>query len=76
MIQQGMMWLDDTVGRSTADKIARAVVRYAQKFGHEANVCYVHPDMIAGYVARVGIQVLPAKHVMPNYFWLGVEVAK
>lgn len=76
MIQQGLLWFDDTVGRSTADKVARAARRYQQKYGHAPNVCYAHPSTPDVGIDTAGIHVSPLKSVLPMHFWLGVEVDK
>ena len=81
MIQEGLLWFDDSPTRATADKIGNAVARYRQKYGHNPDVCYVHPAHLApeghpGDNEQVsladGVKVLPAKSVLPNHFWLGV----
>jgi hypothetical protein len=75
MIQQGLLWFDDTPTRATADKIARAVARYNQKYGHKPDVCYVHPSLLpVGETVPIdGVQILTSHGVLPNHFWLGVQ---
>jgi hypothetical protein len=74
VIQEGLLWFDDSPTRAMADKIGNAVRRYHQKYGHNPDVCYVHPAHLnEGHVSLAdGIQVLPAKSVLPHHFWLGV----
>ncbi len=73
MIQEGLLWYDDDPGRATSDKVARAVQRYEQKFGHSPDVCYVHPAQLKERELNVGtVKVLPAQVVLPHHFWLGV----
>ena len=47
MIQEGLLWFDDHPTRPVRDKIERAVQRYQQKYGHNPDVCYVHPAQLA-----------------------------
>ena len=77
MIQQGLLWFDDTPTRATSDKIAHAVARYRQKYGHAPDVCYVHPAHLnEGEVSLAdGVKVLAAKSVLPNHFWLGIQAS-
>lgn len=73
MIQEGLLWFDDDPVRATGDKIARAVQRYQQKYGHTPDVCYVHPGQIKERELNVGsVKVLPAQTVLPHHFWLGI----
>ena len=75
MIQEGLLWFDDSPNRAVTDKIERAVQRYQQKYGHHPDVCYVHPvHLKEGEVSLAeGVKVLPAKSVLPHHFWLGIE---
>ena len=74
MIQEGLLWFDDSPTRATADKIGNAVARYRQKYGHSPDVCYVHPDTLGTALSSVvdNVKVLAAKSVLPCHFWLGV----
>ena len=75
MIQEGLLWFDDSPTRATADKIAIAVARYRQKYGHSPDVCYVNPACLGPSDTSDGaaVQVLAAKSVLPNHFWLGIH---
>lgn len=75
MIQEGLLWFDDSPTRATADKITRAIVRYRQKYGHNPDICYVNPACLAPSDMSEGaaVQVLAAKSVLPYHFWLGVH---
>ena len=75
MIQEGLLWFDDSPTRATADKIGNAVARYRQKYGHKPDVCYVHPAHLnEGEMSLAdGVKVLAAKSVLPNHFWLGIQ---
>jgi hypothetical protein len=75
MIQEGLLWFDDSPSRAVTEKIERAVQRYQQKYGHHPDVCYVHPAHLKEGEVSVaeGIKVLPAKSVLPHHFWLGTQ---
>ena len=74
MLQEGLLWFDDDPKRSVLDKIARAVQRYQQKYGHSPDVCYANPaDLKDGDAKASGVRVLPAKTVLPHHFWIAVE---
>ena len=79
MIQEGLLWFDDSQKRSLADKVTQAAQRYQQKYGRAPNVCYVHPQQpgMAEGLTVAGVRVLPFKGILPNNFWLGIlpEVA-
>lgn len=80
MIQEGLLWFDDSPSRAVTEKIERAMQRYQQKYGHQPDVCYIHPAHLkegeasaADALSATGVKVLPAKSVLPHHFWLGVE---
>ena len=75
MIQQGLMWFDDTPNRSLEDKIALAVQRYQIKYSHAPDICYVRPSIIglAALPIVASVRVMSAKMVLPMHFWLGVD---
>jgi hypothetical protein len=81
MIQDGMLWYDDDPRRALADKVRLAVERYAQKYGHAPEVCYVLDEPgIGAQIEAAGkfaedVKVLPAKSVLRWHFWLGMQVA-
>ena len=76
MVQDGLLWFDDNPTRPVGDKIERAVQRYQQKYGHNPDVCYVHPGQVPERELSVGpVKVLPAQTVLPHHFWLGVTLA-
>jgi len=74
MLQEGLLWFDDDPVRPVGDKVARAIQRYRQKYGHNPNVCYVHPAHLreGGAESADGVKVLPAKSILPHHFWLGM----
>lgn len=75
MIQEGLLWFDDDPARSIADKVSRAVQRYQQKYGHNPDVCYVHPGQMPEHELSVGpVKVLTAPTVLLHHFWLCVTL--
>jgi len=75
MVQEGLLWFDDSPTRPVSDKIERAVQRYQQKYGHNPDVCYVHPAQLkeGDLSLAEDVKVLPAKSVLPHHFWLGIQ---
>lgn len=74
-MKQGLLWFDNDSKRSLEDKIAQAVERYVQKFGHEPNVCYVNPQMLAEQKAAASskqVRLATAHNILLHHFWVGV----
>ena len=69
----GMLWFDDS-HLSLAEKISRAVAFYDDKYGRKPTLCLVHPNTVNGGEGIVaGVQVRPARTVMPGHFWIGID---
>jgi len=69
-----MLWYDDDKTRSLAEKVAQAAEYYTGKYGNQPTACYVHPSALEETeVVENGVAILPANHVRPNHFWVGVE---
>lgn len=77
MMQEGLLWFDDTEERTLAQKLARAAARYQQKYGHALDVCYVHPQMLDGsettHAARETVKLLIWRGVLMHHLWLCLE---
>lgn len=70
----GLLWYDDNPKVAFADKVARVARRYREKFGQEADVCYVHPSTLMGpTIFSAHLEVLPSTRVQQDYFWVGVK---
>ena len=77
----GMLWFDNDPKTALAAKIERAVDYYRKKYGHEPNLCLIHPSMLekkkekaAGPADNArGIKVRPYQPVLPGHLWIGVE---
>ena len=69
----GMLWYDNDARPDRAQKGARAAAHYRVKYGVAPNLCYVNPALLPqGPQVAEGVQVRPARTVLPNHFWLGV----
>lgn len=68
----GLLWYDDTAGRSLEEKVLRAAAHYQRKFGQPPTLCFVHPSAKNGADQAAGVQVEALKTVGPNYLWIGV----
>ena len=68
----GLLWYDDTAGRSLEEKVARAAVHYERKYGQPPTLCFVNPSAKNGTDRAGAVQVETLKMVGPNYLWIGV----
>ncbi len=69
----GWLWFDNDSKRPVEEKVRRAAERYRKKFGRKPDMCYVHPQAIAGQEQQCGsVRVVAARHILPHHFWLGV----
>jgi hypothetical protein len=72
-MQVGMLWYDNDLKRSLAQKVTRAAEHYRAKYGVTPNLCFVNPMQLPrGSEAANGIQVRAERTILPNHFWLGV----
>jgi hypothetical protein len=71
----GMLWFDDST-RTTDEKIQRAVAFYAEKYGRTPTVCMVNPTTAEDDAIVGGVQVRPARSVLPHHFLVGIEDEK
>lgn len=72
-IQSGLMWYDNSVRSTFAQKLTEAAEAYQHKFGKRANVCYVHPsDLPERAVAPEELLVEAELTILPHHFFLGV----
>jgi len=68
----GMLWFDDST-RSLDEKINRAAAFYAEKYGRTPTLCIVNPTTAQGEGSFGGVQVRPARFVLPHHFMVGIE---
>lgn len=73
-MRMGLLWFDDNPNVPLATKIENAARRYRKRLGRSPNVCYVHPDTLAGAkTLPAHVKVLESASIQPNYFWIGVK---
>ena len=68
----GLLWYDDTAGRSLDDKIARAAAHFERKYGQSPTLCFVHSSAKNGADQVGGVQIETLKTIGPNCFWIGI----
>ncbi len=73
-MKTGMLWLDADAKRPFVEKVQRAADYYHDKYGQFPQICLVSKNAIDGEQTIANILVQPAKTVLPNHFWLGVEL--
>ena len=72
-MRMGLLWHDST-SKHTVKKVADAATRYAERFGHKPNTCYVNPTQLPDRERKVeGVLVRPSSRVLRHHFWIGVE---
>ena len=78
----GMLWYDNDTKTTLTAKIERAVDYYIKKYGHEPNLCLVHPNVLekqgpstapAKASSAQRVKVRPYRPVLPGHLWIGVE---
>ncbi len=75
----GMLWFDNDPHTSLLGKVQRAVEYYRRKYGHEPNLCLVHPTMLQeeqtllSQAGERGIAIRAYRAVLPGHFWIGIE---
>lgn len=73
-MKTGLLWFDSDPRATLAQKVRRAATHYRQKFGRQANICYVHPSHLEGDGREVdGVRVEPLRSVLRHHFWIGEE---
>ena len=71
----GMLWFDNDPKADITIKINRAIDYYQHKYGQTPNLCIVHPSMVKASPLKTGsVEVRSSRSVLPNHFWLGVNV--
>jgi len=73
----GMLWFDNDTKTDLPTKIQRAASYYRTKYGRQPNLCFVHPSMVGSPPVNTngsGIELRTTRSVLPNHFWLGVNL--
>lgn len=68
----GMLWYDGSK-RPIEDKVREAAAYYLKKYGVSAAFCMVQTEAVEKSLKVDGVLVQPARYVMPNHLWLGVD---
>jgi sensor c-di-GMP phosphodiesterase-like protein len=71
-METGMLWFDDS-DQSLDKKLQRAVRFYADKYERQPTVCLVSTKTVEDEAVIAGVEVRPARTIMPNHFWIGIE---
>jgi hypothetical protein len=71
-METGMLWFDDS-DQSLDNKLKRAVRFYVDKYERQPTVCLVSTTAVKDEAVIAGVEVRPARTIMPNHFWIGIE---
>ena len=79
----GMLWFDNDPRTALTAKVARAADYYRRKYGLSANLCLVHPSMLAEPRPELAegldgksvetVHVRPNRAIQPGHLWIGTE---
>ena len=72
-METGMLWFDNEPRIDLKTKIQNAAEYYRDKYGEEANHCFIHPSMLHDKQPDTSPIVLHLNNaVLPHHFWIGV----
>lgn len=70
----GMLWFDNDPKADLITKVNRAAKYYQDKYGKNATLCFVHPNMLADESLQVGdVEVRKTRSILPNHLWIGLQ---
>jgi hypothetical protein len=75
----GMLWFDNDPRTALTAKVTQAADYYRRKYGLVADLCLVHPSMLAVsrpdlVEGRAGkVLVRPNRIIQPGHLWIGTE---
>lgn len=74
-MDMGMLWFDDNPAITIADKVTRAAMYYASKYGRKPTICFVNPVMLSGESMEksAGVEIRTSRTILRHHFWLGVH---
>ncbi len=75
-MQTGLLWYRENPKQPIEETVQRAADFYRAKYNVVPNVCHMHPRMLppTGEPRTIaGISCKPARNVILNHLWLGVE---
>ncbi len=72
-MESGMLWFDNEPRLDLLTKIQKAANYYKNKYGEEANQCFIHPSMLPEEQPDTRPITLHLNNtVLPHHFWIGV----
>jgi hypothetical protein len=71
----GMLWFDNEKKTTFSSKVDQAAKYYRKKYGHPADICYVHPQMVSGETESQStkLEVKVSSSILLHHFWLGTK---
>jgi hypothetical protein len=70
----GMLWFDNDPKLDLKSKVHKAAQYYKEKYGQDANLCFVHPSMTPDEKTDAGAVVVYSNStVQPHHLWIGVH---
>ncbi len=70
----GMLWFDNDSRVALPVKVQRAADYYRQKYGHNPDLCLVHPTMLGESILQTGsISIRTNRTILPGHLWIGKE---
>ena len=68
-----ILWYCDDKKLSLAECVQRACDYYRSKYGAIPNLCYVHPSLVPEQGRVGGVEIVGARTVLPDHFWIGIK---
>jgi len=72
-MEKGMMWCKDDKKESMTDSLKKAFDYYSDKYGSKPDTCYVNPNAFDELNSVDYINIVSAKSILRNNFWIGNE---
>lgn len=69
----GLLWYDRDPKIPFARKVREAADRYREKYGVDANTCYVNPATLPPAASVPGLELRTRTSIRPDHFWVGVS---
>lgn len=71
----GMLWFDNDKKTTFNSKVDQAAKYYRKKYGHQPDICFVHPQMVSketgNHPAKLEVKASP--DILLHHFWLGTK---
>lgn len=71
----GMLWFDNDKQTDLTSKVDQAAQYYRKKYGQSPDICFVHPQMLAGgeQAAAAKVEVKASPMILLHHFWIGTK---